>query len=88
MDRAITESAAWIKLDLLAKGVEIDSSVFDFLAATSNVARRKNFYNTPIWSQTPSAPPQGAHDIEVEDGGFSFFVPYFCAYVYAQRRAL
>jgi hypothetical protein len=58
MDCTGRQSAGWIKLDLLSRGVEIDESVFAFLAATANVARRKNFYNTPIWGETLSPPPQ------------------------------
>lgn len=58
MDLSERQSAGWIKLDVLSRGIEIDKSVSTFLGQYTNVARRKNFYNTPVWGETPSPPPQ------------------------------
>jgi hypothetical protein len=53
-----TTDCAWIKLDLLARGVKIDQSVSDFAASKNRIALRNNVYNTPLWLETSRAIPQ------------------------------
>jgi uncharacterized Fe-S cluster-containing radical SAM superfamily protein len=52
------QSSAWVKLDILAHGVEIDSSVSEIVHSTQLFAARKNFYNTPLWLNPASSIPQ------------------------------
>jgi hypothetical protein len=49
--------AGWIKLNVLAHGVEI-SPTLAALANSVQFAPRKNFYNTPLWYDIPSRIPQ------------------------------
>lgn len=50
--------AGWVKLDLLSRGIQIDSTLPRFLEATKHFALRKNFYNDPVWGQDSSRLPQ------------------------------
>lgn len=57
------EEAAWIKLDVLAKGVSVDKSVSQ-RCTRGDIARRRNVYNTPLWVENGFALPQ-----EIRVGG-------------------
>src|ERR1700733_13689476 len=52
------QSSAWVKLDILAHGVEIDSSISEIVHSTQSFAARKNFYNTPLWLNPTLSIPQ------------------------------
>lgn len=51
--------AAWIKLDLLSQGIEIDPSVMELLKSrNSSVSFRKHVYNSPVWIDSQQKIPQ------------------------------
>ena len=49
--------AAWVKLDLLAQGVELSPSISK-ITQDIHFAKRKYFYNSPIWQETGARLPQ------------------------------
>lgn len=51
-------NAAWIKLDILAKGIKIDSSVNKALKDDENISVRKYFYNSPGIEHTGLIPQE------------------------------
>ena len=53
-----TAGAAWLKLDVLANGVEIDESVSHVATAARPIAVRKYFYNNPVWQDLSGPIPQ------------------------------
>lgn len=59
MDLIVTQpEAAWIKLDLLAHGIEIDPSLRHLGRTGASIAIRKYFYNSPVWDDARFPRPQ------------------------------
>ncbi|MFZ1685531.1 MAG: radical SAM protein [Candidatus Zixiibacteriota bacterium] len=58
MDPLVTfADAAWVKLDLLAQGIELAPSIIG-INSSVDFAQRKYFYNSPIWQETVGKLPQ------------------------------
>ncbi len=51
-------AAAWVKLHVLAHGIEFDRSVSEFVSTERSVALRKNFYNNPVSAALDAPIPQ------------------------------
>ncbi len=50
----IPPGAAWIKLDILCRGIEIDRRALSYFSG-GGIALRKHVYNTPLWSVESTA---------------------------------
>ncbi|OLE27413.1 MAG: hypothetical protein AUG49_05360 [Catenulispora sp. 13_1_20CM_3_70_7] len=47
---------AWIKLSLLSDGVTATPSFTEWFTETTGFVRRRNFYNSPNWSESGTSP--------------------------------
>jgi len=52
------KGAAWLKLDLLSHGIQIGESAREVLREIRGIAKRKNFYNSPVWEPGGTLLPQ------------------------------
>jgi hypothetical protein len=49
-----SDESAWIKLALLSKGVTLDAGFTAWFLGKKGFVTRRNFYNTPVWSEVDS----------------------------------